>query len=338
MQGMSVLTLDGGGLRGAFGAAFLARLEERAGTRIADHFDLIVGTSTGGIIAIGLGLGFSPREILDFYLANGDRIFPSMLPRWLRKLPGGKLLEPTNHRAWWRRKYSNEPLAQALRDVLGAGRSLGSSRKRLVITSYDLQRSRIKLFKTAHDPRFGNDWRIPAWKVALATSAAPTYLPAAKANDRTFVDGGLWANDPVLVGVIEAIRYLNSPPTGTRVLSIGTLEEVRPFFRTLASGGKLFWAKHAPIEMMTGQSFAAQGQAKLLIGARNLVRISPAVAAGRYEMDDPSRVDELMGLAASEAEDRAPEIETLFLGHRAPEFVPYYGEASNGPDYRQRAA
>ncbi len=70
-----ILSLDGGGLRGMYTAAVLARLEEDLGIRIVDHFDLIAGTSTGGIIALGLGLGMTPRDILEFYVAHGPRIF-----------------------------------------------------------------------------------------------------------------------------------------------------------------------------------------------------------------------------------------------------------------------
>ena len=72
-----ILSLDGGGIKGAFSAAALAVLEETTGHRCVDHFDLISGTSTGGIIAIGLGLGLSARAIADFYQEQGPIIFPN---------------------------------------------------------------------------------------------------------------------------------------------------------------------------------------------------------------------------------------------------------------------
>jgi uncharacterized protein len=96
-----ILSLDGGGFRGMFSAAVLARLEEDLGTRIADHFDLIAGTSTGGIIALGLGLGLSPQEITAFYTEHGPRIFRDRTrTRSLRRL--------------LRAKYGREPLKEAL--------------------------------------------------------------------------------------------------------------------------------------------------------------------------------------------------------------------------------
>ena len=74
----AVLSIDGGGVRGIFAAAVLANLERDTGTKITDHFDLIVGTSTGGIIALGLGAGLSPEEILACYVENVNSIFPAL--------------------------------------------------------------------------------------------------------------------------------------------------------------------------------------------------------------------------------------------------------------------
>ena len=90
-----ILALDGGGIKGAFAAAFLATIEEATGKRVADHFDLIAGTSTGGIIALGLGLGMSGREIVQFYVNDGhafltskNRLTPMVgCPGWPRRLP-----------------------------------------------------------------------------------------------------------------------------------------------------------------------------------------------------------------------------------------------------------
>lgn len=324
MSKFQVLTLDGGGIRGVFTVALLADIERRFNTRIANHFDLIVGTSTGGIIALGLGIGLSANDILKFYQKNGQAIFPSFLPNWLRRIPGGGLLDPRNYRSLYRRKFSNSPLKEALKAAFGDDTLLGNSRKRVVITSYDLQRNSVKLFKTAHHERFRSDYKIPAWQVALATSAAPTYFRAVEASDRFFVDGGLWANDPLMVGVTEAIGVLEQKLNNISVLSIGTLNEVRALSRSRLWGGKALWAKPAIDSMMAGQTTAAQGQAKLLLGSDSVLRISPSVPAGHYQLDDSSCIHELIGIAAGEAEHCSPEIEHYFLGHTAPHFSPYY--------------
>ena len=106
-----ILALDGGGIRGAFSAAVLAKLEEDLGITVRDHFDLIVGTSTGGIIAVALGMGIQPAELVDFYVDRGPHIFPGT-SGWL-----GKSLSFL--RSAFHRKYDNQSLQVALREVIG---------------------------------------------------------------------------------------------------------------------------------------------------------------------------------------------------------------------------
>lgn len=323
MARFQILSLDGGGIRGAFIAAFLADIERRYQTRITDHFDIITGTSTGGIVAIGLGMGLSAGQIQGFYAENGPSIFPSLIPPSLRRIPFSGLLEPRNYRSLLRRKFSNKPLQEALDQALD-GKPLGRSTTRLVIPAYDLQRNAVKLFKTAHHERFRSDYLLSASEVALATSAAPTFFQAASSANRFFVDGGLWANDPIMVGISEAIGVLGQAPEDLRVLSIGTLDEVRALAKTRLSGGMAFWAKPAIDSIMTGQSTGAQGQAKLLLGSDNILRVSPSVPAGHYKLDDASCIDELIGIASGEAEHQSPRIHESFLNHHAAPFTPVY--------------
>src|SRR5262249_46679114 len=164
-----ILSLDGGGIKGAFSASVLATLEEDTGQAIAEHFDLITGTSTGGIIAIGLGLGIAARDILKFYAESGPTIFPStsLVHRTRSKI-----------RQFFRPKHMKETLRAALYSVFGE-RKFGESKKRLVIPTYDAIAGRIFLLKTAHHERFRFDINALAVDVAMATSAAPTYFAAA---------------------------------------------------------------------------------------------------------------------------------------------------------------
>ena len=126
-----ILALDGGGIKGSFTAGVLAALEEDTGHRCVDHFDLIAGTSTGGIIAIGLGLGLSAVEILEFYTKHGPTIFPStsLARRWSRVV-----------RHWFQPKHSHHALRSALTQVFGE-RKFGESQRPLVI----IQRSNLSL-------------------------------------------------------------------------------------------------------------------------------------------------------------------------------------------------
>jgi patatin-like phospholipase/acyl hydrolase len=116
-----VLSLDGGGVRGIFVAALLAGLEQDLGRPVIDQFDLVVGTSTGGIIALGLGAGLTPADILEFYVSEKDRIFPNPLG-WR------KLRQP------FRAKYGSRRLEAAVRRVFEET-LLGESRVPLVVPS-----------------------------------------------------------------------------------------------------------------------------------------------------------------------------------------------------------
>ena len=189
----TILAIDGGGIKGVFPASFLASLEDSLGQNPADFFDLIAGTSTGGIIALGLGLGLSAKEILTFYEQHGPEIFA-----------GNRLLRVLRHIGF--SKYSSEPLRRALDSVLG-NRVLGESKKRLIIPSCNLDTGEVHIWKTAHHPRLERDYKARAVDVALATTAAPSYFPTHRSAAGTpLVDGGVWANNPMGVAMVEANR------------------------------------------------------------------------------------------------------------------------------------
>lgn len=208
-----VLSLDGGGIRGAYIAACLARFERDLRRPISDYFDLIVGTSTGGIIALGLALGESAQSILEFYQLRGGQIFTGREPSSLgffesicvkaikRKFPA------VDTTALRRSKYPQENLRAALVEFFRE-RTIGDIRAcRVVIPAVDLILGRTVTFKTPHQPDFVRDSSLRAVDVALCTSAAPIYFPQASIRKGTsYADGGLWANNPALVGYVEAIK------------------------------------------------------------------------------------------------------------------------------------
>jgi patatin-like phospholipase/acyl hydrolase len=167
-----ILTIDGGGIRGTFPAAFLANLEQDLGQPIGRYFDLISGTSTGGIIAIGLALGMRAADILKLYEDKGPAIFAqtsSGIGGWFgRHLRKDRWL-------FWGPKYSAQPLHDALLGVLG-DRKLGDALTRLVIPAWHPQTQGVYIFKTAHHPRLRTDYRELAIDAAMATAAAPTYI------------------------------------------------------------------------------------------------------------------------------------------------------------------
>ncbi|MCR4441249.1 MAG: CBASS cGAMP-activated phospholipase [Peptococcaceae bacterium] len=308
-----ILSLDGGGIKGLFSAAILAAIEEDTGVNIIEHFDLITGTSTGGIIALGLGLGMRPREIVNFYLDYGQQIFPP--------IPFYKGLIQ-----WFRYKYSNQPLKEALQKCFG-DKTLGDSKVRLVIPSYNIGDDDVYLFKTPHHEKLRRDYKVPAWKVALATTAAPTFFPCTREVDNIrLIDGGVWANNPTMVGIIEAYKLLGVHLDALSVLSIGTSDEVIARHERLNKGGKFAWVRGNDVidVIMRGQSIAANNQAGLLLGKEKVHRINPKVAAGEFTLDGANKADDLIGKASHASRQFIPIFEKIFKEHKAIQYTPLY--------------
>ncbi len=307
-----ILTIDGGGIKGVFPAAFLATVEDAIERNIADYFDLIVGTSTGGIIALGLGLGLSAKELLAFYEKHGPTIFKGNRGlRWLRWLGTSK--------------YSKTPLENALKSCFG-DKQLGDSKKRLVIPSLNLENGEVYIYKTSHHPRLERDYKEEAVEVALKTAAAPTYFPTRRSSAGTpLIDGGTWANNPVGLSVVEAITLLDWPKSSLKVLSLGcTTEPLNVKFGRNVSLGRLYWATKFVDVFMHAQSHASLGTAKLLAGHENVIRIDPPVARGKFGLDKASEIPSLKGLGESQAREALPKLREIFLGDHAEQFVPFH--------------
>ena len=151
-----ILTIDGGGILGTFPAAFLANLEDALDRPIGEYFDLICGTSTGGIIALGLGMGLKASEILEMYEKRGPEIFGQS-----GGLLENFLAEPIRRIRWlYRPKYSSEKLRSVLIDLFGS-KTLGDAKHRLVIPAWNPTARTVYLYKTPHHPRFNTSRLSP---------------------------------------------------------------------------------------------------------------------------------------------------------------------------------
>ncbi|MCW5756480.1 MAG: patatin-like phospholipase family protein [Phycisphaeraceae bacterium] len=317
-QKFRILSLSGGGIRGVYSASFLAKLEEFTGKRVADHFDLIVGTSTGGLIALGLGLGHSASDIRKFYFDHGEKIFTKR-PWLMRKL---------NPKASIRPKYAQDGLRKALKGLLGEDVKLGESNNRLVINAMYAEGSAPRCYKTRHHPEYDRDHREPAWDVGLSTSAAPIFFPANLAVDgKHHLDGGLWANCPIVVGIAEAIGKLGQRPEDLDILSIGTCRHsVTPSPLALI-GGVLPYVLPGPGRLheviMEAQRAAAMNTAQIMLGEGAILEIDDLVDKGRFEMDNTSasHLNDLRTHGEAKAEKRSQEIATRFLAVQAAPFT-----------------
>src|SRR5450755_865033 len=217
-----ILAIDGGGIRGIIPARILEEIEGRCGTPISQSFDLLAGTSTGGIIALGLAKpnaqgtpAYSARDMLKLYQDDGETIFPSSLLLKVRTLGG--LADV---------RYPAQPLEDLLNDRFG-DTQLSQALTEVVIPSYDLSAPGPFFFKREYAKDGTHTWDVAMAKVARATSAAPTYFDPARLpafeneGDHALVDGGTFSNNPALAALVDGLR-LREEEQDILVVSIGT--------------------------------------------------------------------------------------------------------------------
>ena len=322
---VQVLALDGGGLRGLYSASVIKSIEAQLGHSITEHFDIITGTSTGGLIALALGLKKTGKEIQRFYLENGEKIFPRKgLFGFYRSLK------------WiFSSKYSNivlkETLIKFFKNSNNEQPLLKESQKRLIIPTYKAGESIPRLLKTPHAERYKYDWKLPMWAVGLATSAAPTYFPSFPFDGRIYLDGGLWANNPSLIGIVEA-KDLGADIINIRVLNIGTTFSIKdslyfyPFSKALRfirvkRSGILSWGKEILPIVMQANSYATSNMyLHQLLDTGNYFVINKQLDDGDSDLDkiDNSKFVEI-GEAAGET--YFSQLNTFFR-HQAKPYLP----------------
>ncbi len=293
-----ILSLDGGGIRGVFTTALLSRLE--AAAPFLGAVDLIAGTSTGGIIALGLAAGLRPEELTALYLRVGPRLFPA----W-RRGPLGFLLKLVSA------PYRATGLERELNDCFGGRglRTLGDLPRRVLVPTFDLDSGDGPAATTgrAHwKPKFfhnfpgpGSDAAERIVDVALRTSAAPTYFPSYQG----FVDGGVIANNPAMAALAQALHR----DTGgqrledVRVLSVGTGERPRAIRGARHDWGYVQWAGPLAQLITEGPMDTAVYECRQLLGERF------------HRLDSPLERD--VGLDDAAA---APDLIALAQGVKAP--------------------
>lgn len=315
-----ILSIDGGGIKGVFPAAYLAEVEKRflGGASIAQHFDLVAGTSTGGIIALGLAHGMTGQQAQDIYTKRGKTIFPAkrgigavlQFGRWIRKP-----------------KHDQQVLKDQLLEVFGST-LLDEAKVRLAIPSFEGRHGEPYIYKTPHHPDYKRDRHEKMAHVALHTAAAPSFYAGVENDGYVMVDGGLWANNPVMIALVDALACFDVPVENIRILSIGTGDSL---FSTASrsNSGLAGWilpdGAAPPLVFQAAvkaQSHNAVGQAGLLIGRNSLMRIEPFEGKYPIGMDDADRaIRELPEVARSHAEGSGHRVAELFLGDVADPYL-----------------
>ena len=310
-----VLSIDGGGLRGMIPAMVLAEIEARTGRPVAETFDLIAGTSTGGILALGLALpgdGGEPRyaaqELIELYEKEGSRIFSHR---------AGLL------RGAFEERYPAKGLEEVLREYFGDAR-LKDALTKVFVTSYEIQ-LRAPFFFRSERAKAEADYDFPMRQVARATAAAPTYFEPAKVEAKgpvdyyALVDGGVFANNPAMCAYVEArsiLKERGSTPldeSDLLVVSLGTGQLTDRFRYEKAIGwGLLEWARPLIDVVFDGVSDTVDFQLKQLLSheedePRHYYRFQTELVEVSDAMDDvrPENVRDLKLLAQTmiDAED-----------------------------------
>ena len=308
-----ILSIDGGGIKGIFPAGVLTYLEENClgGQPIGDYFDLIAGTSTGGIIALGLGAGLTARSLLDLYVNEGHRVFPPE-----QRLRGKRLFRRLSHN-----RYDRTALDELLRETLGAI-TLRESRYRLLIPATEAKHGDPAVYKTPHHPGYFLDGDKPMAEVAAATSAAPTYLKPVVQDGYILLDGGIWANNPTMMGLVEALTCFMVQRENIAILSIGCGQDgFRIDSKQAAGAGQFQWREIIYVAMHY-QSLTAVNQTGLLIGRDKVMRLDRLDGAERVDLDDWGKARRLLPEeACAVAEQYADRISAAFFTHISAPFT-----------------
>ena len=288
-----ILSLDGGGIRGVLSLVLLERLEKKVPGWL-DRVDLLAGTSTGGIIALGLAHGVPLADLRHFFENKGRAIFDDS---WLDNLKDfGTIIGA---------QYQNRNLTRELRNVFGDTR-LRDLKKRVLVPAFDLDNEKPDPKARCWAPKFfhnfpgrDSDGDLPVWKVALYTSAAPTFFPAVDG----YIDGGVVANNPSMAALAQSQdhRALKHAPEHSQIalLSVGTGQSLMRIEKKNLDWGQAQWIKPLLNILMDGVMGVADYQCRQILG-KHYFRLAPVFPPHQViPLDAVDRIPELVKAAES---------------------------------------
>ena len=288
-----ILALDGGGARGIYPAQVLANIEKELQTPVGECFDLIVGTSTGSIIGGAAAVGIPMAEIVMLFKDKAPRVFG-------KKRIGAFL---------FRSKYSRLPLEQVIRECV-PDITLGQISKPLMITGSDISTGGVHVFKSRYlenlQAPYVRDSQVLLSDAILSSCAAPTFFDPVPVGDLLLADGGLWANNPSIIALTEAVSKFRTPVEQVRILSIGTGRSVNLYSRSRSWGFLTGWRRQKLVSyVLRLQSQASENMAKLFLPGSYL-RLDPEI--DDWDLDDVEHLDELKSLATRDFTLRSEEV------------------------------
>ena len=278
----NILALDGGGTRGVYSAQVLSCIEQETGAPVREHFDLIAGTSTGSIIAGAAAVGIPMSGVVKLFEKESPRIFRR---RWLGSFH-------------MRSKYSSRSLEQVIRSCV-SDLTLGEISTPLMITGSDISTGGVHVFKSRYLKDLGEpyvrDGDVVLSDAILASCAAPAYFDPVPVGDFLLADGGLWANNPSIIALTEAVSKFRWSVEQVRILSIGTGHSVNLYSQNRLWGLMTGWGREKLVSyFLRLQSDASANMAKLLLADRYL-RLDPEIEA--WKLDDIKHLRNLKALA-----------------------------------------
>ncbi len=272
-----ILAIDGGGMLGIYSAALLESIEKHYGKKLTDHFDLIVGTSAGAIIACGLASGLSAGQLRGFFADKGPGIFGHnvefSLMDWVRKFKQVLISS----------KHDNKALIRELKELYH-DRTIGESPCYLCINTFNVTKGKTRIFKTPHNKKYIKDKNVPMWQAVACSSAAPTYLPeyfpGLNGHGDGYTDGGVWANNPSIIGIIEAYKYfLGKSGSGKKVVVLSVASYLEEIKRKNKLNSMLSWGLDIINVFMTAQSVSSEYMARHIMqnAGHKYLRMEPKV-------------------------------------------------------------
>jgi patatin-like phospholipase/acyl hydrolase len=287
MSSFKVLSIDGGGIRGIIPSVVLQEIERITGRSVSELFDLIAGTSTGGIIACALATPgpsgqpkFSAKDLMNFYVEEGPDIFWRSPLRTLLSLNG-----------WIEEKYPTHQFERELMHFFGITH-FSAALTPLLIPAYEIER-RLPFFFKSHRAMDDPSYDYPMWQVARATSAAPTYfepaLVTAKTRETyTLIDEGTFANNPAMCAYAE-VEVAFRANEDILIVSLGTGHQDRPIlYKEAKRWGKVQWAAPVLDVMMDGVNDTVDYQLRQLLAPEHYFRFQTELTFSDDDMDDAS--------------------------------------------------
>lgn len=300
-----ILCLDGGGIRGLYSAQMLKRMKKDCNIDFYNDFDLIVGTSTGSILAGSIVKQIDIEKVIALYVNEGKNIFKK---RWLSRI------------GLFASKYNPNPLKEQLKAIF-KNTTLGDIEKPLLINATDIGNSTQFVFKTTFNGQQdsnGNtkelvrDKEILLSDAILASSSAPIFFPPHKIGNFLLADGGLWANSPVLVALAEAKKIFKMEPNDVIIISIGTgVEENDYHINTKWWGFLTGWKREKLISMILNlQTKTNNSLLQFLMPKENILRLT-YTSDKALPLDDVSQNENLLSKADKDFSDRHSEIQSF---------------------------